>query len=279
MATRRRTSAAAAPAARSADAPVEAPLTVQDRPRHTVPTAALDAGEQTARVRPLSFADIAALEERGGTIEGYTVQQHFEAEPAHLVPVTITADEPWHAWNRRGKPMRPMGEGGRVDPDQEPIGYALPVTVKNIFGSETGGTVYSTVEGERLVATETERWGRSIRDTLAVPAADDEDGIEMPLVKIYGASVNLTAFLRGIDAPDALARVEQALAQAFPDPENRLTLHKSQSRPVEDYRVNVVELDGTPLALDVLSAEASYYANRSAFRTEGIPPHVHRGTR
>lgn len=259
----------------SAAATTDPPLTVSDRPRAVIPTSDPDAGEQTAVVRPMTFDDIIELAQRGGQIDVYRVETRGGTDQTALCPAVLTVNEPVRPGNPVGRPVYPVDARGRSDQTQPPLGLAVGVSIRSMFGTEQGGTLHTTQAAEHRASGEFLTDRASLRARLALPA---DDGVTVPLVPVYGSTVNVTAFVKGIDPTDALRVVEEALAAAFPA-QAHLTLRKSQSRAVEDYRVNVFSTSGEVIGIDVLDAEASYVAGRSAFRTEAVPAGVVRGNR
>ena len=224
----------------------------------------------------MTFTDVTELAASGGQIDVYLVQNKTGAPEPVLVPAVLTVDDPLRRDHPIGRPVYPVDDRGRTDKTQPPLGLGVGVTVGTMFGSEISGTLHTTQAAENRAAAEFLTDRTMLRHTLALPA---DQGAHMSLVPVYGASINITAFVAGIDPQEALQVAQDALAAALPE-HAHLTLRKAQSRAVENRRVNLFDsATGEALAIDVLEAEAFYVAGRSSYRSEPIPAGVVRGRR
>ena len=235
----------------------------------------------TLKVRPISYEEIAALAENPTTtLDAYEIRSHPVVGDV-LVAMTYQVSSKSRlagrrpAYDRVVYPVVPDTQPGRYeklryDSSQEPLGRHFHFDSHSMFGTNSGVTLYTSPEAEQAVALMADNgrdgWhpGNS-RLSIAVP--DDIDGVETPLMPLYGSQANTSVIVKDVCAEEITARIEKALKAEFGD---AVKIQKLKSRPVADIRINVYDfVDGTPLAVNVLEAEAFRIANGS-YRTEYV---------
>ena len=152
----------------------------------------------------------------------------------------------------------------RFDATQEPVGLLVNFHTHSQFGTESSVILCTTPEAEQSVAMVGDRRPGESRLTIAVP---DKDGVEIPLMPLYGSEANTSVIVKDVCAEEITARIEKALKAEFGD---AVKIQKSKSRPVADIRINMYDfVDNTPLAVNVLEAEAFQIA-KGSYRTEYV---------
>ena len=193
----------------------------------------------------------------------------FESDPDQTVPL-LYFDKSMSTYVRAtgkvrtmaGHPtvvdVHPPGRRRPTEPRPAPIGKKVSLNVVTEFGTQWGATLFTTPEADKAL-------GGSEVGSLHLLIEDGDGDREVPLVAVYGVSVNVSLLVQGADAdPDEVAEeARTVLAEHFKDRGKDV---RAKARTVPDHRVNVYSNERNPrlLAVNVLVSEAHRFADSNS---------------
>lgn len=236
----------------------------------------------TVTVRPITFAEIEALAERDAEPVEIYLAEESRRHGLIFTPATLTPNpktgKAFHDAAVPHAPLHAMEPNDHPNPQSQwreakdhPVGHVVSCSVETMFGTSTGVHLFTSPEAERTAA-EVRGWADPASGRTRVYVADAKGGREERLNPVFGSQVSTGFIVEGVDAVEARERAETVLRAEFGDAMRPAA--KFQSRPVPDRRVNVFSAgpDRTPLALNVLDSEVSYYMRTSAATVEEVDP-------
>jgi hypothetical protein len=237
----------------------------------------------TVNARPITFAEIEALA-TGEAPQEFTayLQETSAIHGETLTPATITVRQDT-ALARRGEAVPHYKQYAAVPDDrpsalkefradvEHPVGYKVSVGWVNMFGSQSGLTLFTSPEAEES-ARVLNGWAESEAGRLRLYVTDAK-APKRPLTPVFGSQLSVGVVVEGVTPEELRERAERALQAEFGDALR--PVRKVLTRLVKDARVNVYAMDDRELvATNVLDAETSYVTNGNCHTEEVTPEQI-----